>query len=95
MKRIATFRTCGLLVVLMLLLTGCGAQARFDGNRAVSAATLEAVARRPLASWHEHRREADLVERFAGDGIMIFFNDPVPMAERRGILPCLFPDRSR
>jgi outer membrane protein insertion porin family len=53
------------LMSLVLVLTGCGAQARFDGTRQVSAATLEAAARRPLASWREHARHADLVDAAA------------------------------
>lgn len=58
-------RTSGLLLVFLLVLTGCGAQARFDGNQQVSEATLEAAARRPLAGWREHGRNADLVDAAA------------------------------
>jgi outer membrane protein assembly factor BamA len=53
------------LLILALLLAGCGAQARLEGNRRVSDAALEAAARRPLASWREHQRHADLVDAAA------------------------------
>ncbi len=57
-------RTSG-LIFLVLLLTGCGDQARISGTHAISDTDLEVAARRPLASWREQQRATDLIDAAA------------------------------
>jgi outer membrane protein assembly factor BamA len=52
-------------LVLSLLLVGCQRQARIEGTQEISRGELEAAARRPLASWQEQQRNADLVDAAA------------------------------
>lgn len=54
-----------LLGLAVLLLSGCGGQARISGASALSDDELDAAARRPLTAWHEHRRATDLVDAAA------------------------------
>ena len=54
-----------LLALAVLLMTGCGGQARISGASALSDDELDAAARRPLTAWHEHRRATDLVDAAA------------------------------
>lgn len=60
----ARVRTYGLLT-LFLLCAGCAPQARISGTQRVSASQLEEAARRPLTSWQEHQRHADLIDAAA------------------------------
>ncbi len=64
-RALPTVRSGGPLLVLLLLITGCTSQARISGSQRVSASQLEEAARRPLASWQEHQRHADLVDAAA------------------------------
>ncbi len=63
-RRHSPRRWCGLLLVLLLCI-GCTSQARINGTHQMSASELEVAARRPLASWQEHQRNADLIDAAA------------------------------
>jgi outer membrane protein insertion porin family len=54
-----------LLMMVALVLSSCGAQARITGAQAVPASELEVAARRPLAAWREQQRPTDLVDAAA------------------------------
>ena len=50
---------------MLFLAAGCDSQARITGTQQVSAAQLEEAARRPLTSWQQQQRNADLVDAAA------------------------------
>jgi outer membrane protein insertion porin family len=50
---------------MLFLAAGCDSQARITGTQHVSAAQLEEAARRPLTSWQQQQRNADLVDAAA------------------------------
>ena len=53
------------MLVVALLLSGCGNQARISGTHDVSNGELEVAARRPLTAWSEQQRAIDLVDASA------------------------------
>lgn len=65
MRRNGPVRKSGLLCCLLLVMTGCGEQARITGMNAVSDDELEVAARRPLAAWRDQQRATDLVDAAA------------------------------
>ncbi len=53
------------LIGVLFFVVGCNSQARISGTQQVSTAQLEEAARRPLVSWQEQQRSADLVDAAA------------------------------
>lgn len=54
-----------MILLIVLVLSGCGNQARISGTHEVSNGELETAARRPLTAWREQQRATDLVDAAA------------------------------